>query len=203
MILKLIDSRKTPLAGKCINRHERIRHMEKGLLEKTGKSLEHWVGIVKSSKIEKHGEIVKFLKSEHDFTHGFANFVSLKARAADAGSFNADDLVAAQYSKGKEALKPIFDLMISKIQAFGDNIEIVPKKANVSLKTKKQFALIQPSTKTRLDIGLKLRDKPTGERLQNSGPFGAMCTHRVQVFNEGDVDQELLDWIKEAWEQSS
>ena len=60
--------------------------MEKGLLEKTGKSLEHWIKVVKDSKIEKHKAIIDFLKSEHGFTHGYANFVALKARKADAGS---------------------------------------------------------------------------------------------------------------------
>lgn len=176
--------------------------MEKGLLEKTGKTLQHWIEVVKKSKIEKHNEIIKYLKSEHGFTHGFANFVALKAREADAASFNTDELIDSQYEKGKEELKPIYDLLVKKIKTIGDGIEIVPKKANISIKTKKQFALIQPSTKTRIDIGLKLRDKPTNERLKNSGIFGAMCTHRVEVFTKEDIDQELLDWLKEAYEQS-
>ena len=52
--------------------------MDKGLLEKTGKPLDYWIKIVKESKIEKHKSIIEFLKSEHNFTHGFANFVSLR-----------------------------------------------------------------------------------------------------------------------------
>ncbi len=172
--------------------------MEKGLLEKTGKSLDHWIKVVKDSKIEKHSEIIKFLKAEHGFTHGYANFVSLKARAADAGSHDDEDLLANQYAK-KGDLKPIYDALVAKIKTFGDDIEIVPKKANVSFRRKRQFALIQPSTKTRMDIGLKLNDTETNDRLKNSGSFGAMCTNRVEAFSLDDIDDEMMSYIQRAY----
>ena len=133
--------------------------MENGLLKKTGYSLQYWIDVVKRSKLEKYKEIINFLKSEHDFTHGFANFVALKLLGTTSESFSADELLALQYSKGKNELKPIYELLKQKINDLGTGIEFVPKKANVSVKTKKQFALIQPSTKTRIDIGLKLRDQ--------------------------------------------
>ncbi len=177
--------------------------MEKGLLEKTGKPLEHWIKVVKDSKLEKHSEILNFLKSEHGFTHGFANFVSMKARASDAGSSTPEALIAAQYSKGKEQFKPIYDKLIQIVKGFGDNVEVVPKKANASVRAKRQFALIQPSTKTRMDIGLKFNDKPIGDRLQGSGPFGSMCTHRVILTDIKEVDQELIDWLREAYQEAS
>jgi len=173
--------------------------MEIGLLEKTGKSLDKWIAVVKKQKIEKHSEIIKFLKTEHGFTHGYANFVALKTRASDAGSFDADDLVSTQYSKGKENLKPIYDKLIKEISKFGKDIEIAPKKANVSFRRKKQFVLVQPSTKTRIDIGLKLKGKEITERLENSGIFGAMCTHRVRIADVKQIDKELIGWLKEAY----
>lgn len=176
--------------------------MEKGLLEKTGKSLEHWIEVVKKSNIEKHKAIMDFLKSEHSFTHGFANFVALKARSADASSFSDTDLLENQY-KGKEVLKPIYEELIKEITKLGDDINRVPKKDSVSMVRKRQFALIKPATKTRIDLGLKLKGKPTTERLGNSGPFGAMCTHRVQLTSMEEVDNELINWIKEAYEAAS
>lgn len=175
--------------------------MEKGLLEKTGKSLEHWIKVVKATKIDKHKAIIDFLKSEHDFTHGFANFVALKARQSDAASSDGDELLVNQY-KGKEALKPIFDKLLSEIIKFGNDITQTPKKDSVSLIRKHQFALIKPATKTRIDLGLKLKGKPSAGRLGDSGPFGAMCTHRVQLTHEDEVDKEVIGWIKEAYEMS-
>ena len=112
--------------------------MIKNLEEKTGKSLEQWVAIVKKSGIEKHKAIIDFLKADHGFTYGFANLVAHKARKSDAGSaVSEDDLVAGQY-KGKESLRPIYDKMIAELKKFGDDVEIAPKKAYVSLRRKKQ-----------------------------------------------------------------
>ena len=172
--------------------------MEKGLLEKTGKPLSHWIEVVKNSKIEKHKAIIDYLKSEHGFTYGFANFVSLKTRQTDAGSMDDTDLLTNQY-KGKEHLKPIYEKLLSEIDSFGDDVIKTPKKDSVSFIRKTQFALIKPATKTRIDLGLKIKDKPTTDRLENSGPFGAMCTHRVRLSSLEDVNTELIEWLKEAY----
>ena len=174
--------------------------MEQGLLEKTGQSLEQWHAVLKEAALDKHGQMVNYLKNDHGFTHGYANFVVHKFRKSDAGSHEAADLVEAQYSKGKEDLKPVYHRLIAEISEFGSDIEIAPKKASVSMRRKKQFALIQPSTKTRIDLGLKLKGKPFTDRLENSGPFGSMCTHRVRLSREADVDAELLGWLREAYD---
>ena len=175
--------------------------MEKGLLEKTGKDLKHWIEIVKKSGLEKHTEILKHLKSEHSFTHGFANFVSLKARASDAGSFNEEDLIKNQYN-GKEVLHLFYLKLDTKLKALGNDVTVTPKKDSVSYIRKRQFVLIKPATKTRLDLGLKLKDKPIHGKLENSGPFGAMCTHRVKLESSDDVSPDVLAWIKEAYDKS-
>lgn len=176
--------------------------MEKGLLEKTGKSLSEWIEIVSAQNFEKHGQIMTYLKTEHGFTHGFANFVALKTLKSDAGSHDANDLVAAQYGKGKEALKPIYDKILGIVSAFGDDVEVAPKKSSVSFRRKRQFALVQPSTKTRVDLGLKLNNAELTERLENSGPFGAMCSNRVKLTQVSEVDDELVGWLKTAYEQA-
>ena len=175
--------------------------MEENLLKNTGKPLSEWIEVVNRSGLEKHKAIMDFLKAEHGFTHGFANFVALKARKADAGSIDDDDLLANQY-KGKEILRPIYDKLVSEIGQFGSDITRTPKKDSVSMIRGKQFALIKPATKTRIDLGLKLKDKPITDRLENSGPFGAMCTHRVRLESVEQVDAELLEWLREAYDKA-
>lgn len=175
--------------------------MEKGLIEKTGKDLKHWIDVVKKTGLQKHGEILKHLKSQHGFTHGFANFVSLKARESDAGSFSEDDLVENQF-KGKEALLPIYKKLDSVIKALGKDVKVTPKKDSVSYIRKRQFALVKPATKTRVDLGLKIKDKLTEGKLENSGPFGTMCTHRVRLESIDDISSDVLSWVKEAYEKS-
>lgn len=176
--------------------------MIKNLKEKYGKSLEEWIEVVKKTGIEKHGEIIKFLKSEHGFTHGFANLVSLKARGTDSASADsAESLVDDQY-KGKEALHPIYLKLMEEVKKFGSDVEVAPKRAYVSLRRKKQFALVQPSTKARLDIGINMKGFDTTDRLEASGSFNAMCSHRVRVSDIGDVDNELISWLRQAYDSA-
>lgn len=92
--------------------------MINNLYKNTGKTLEQWIEIVKSQNFAKHGEIIKFLKEKHGFTHGFANLVAHKANKSDAGSFkNQNDLITKQY-QNKEHFKLLYDKLISEIQNF-------------------------------------------------------------------------------------
>jgi len=171
--------------------------------EKTGKTLPQWTAIAKKSGEEKHGAMVKFLKTEHGMTHGFANLVAHKTLKSDAGSADgADALVTAQYADAKSDLKPIYDALIKAANACGKDIEISPKKTYVSLRRSKQFAIIQPSTKTRVDLGLNLKDSPAKGRLEPSGSFNAMVSHRVKLEKPGDVDKDVKAWLKKAFSQA-
>ena len=79
-------------------------------------------------------------------------------------------------------------------------MEFAPKKGNVSVRRKKQFCLLQPSTAARLDVGIMLKDSPTTDRLEASGSFNAMFSHRVRVASVADVDDELIGWMRRAYE---
>ena len=115
--------------------------------EKTGKTMPQWIKIAKTSKLNKHGEIVKHLKAEHGMTHGFANLVAHKTLDSFSPAQPAADLVGIQYSGAKAGLRPIYDALIAVVQKFGKDVEVSPKKAYVSLRRGKQFAIVQPSTK--------------------------------------------------------
>jgi len=180
-----------------------IQTMIQNLKEKTGKSLEEWVKIAKASKLEKHSEVIKFLKTNHGLGHGYANLVAhtLKGQS-DEGKAAADDPVAAQYAGEKAGLKPIYDALIKAVTKFGKDVEISPKKTYVSLRRNKQFALIQPTTKTRVDVGINLKGVAPAGKLEASGSFNAMVSHRVRVETANDVDKDLIGWLKQAYEQS-
>ena len=175
-----------------------LQTMIDNMPEKTGKPLEEWLGILKQKSFDKHSEAVKYLKQEHGVTHGFANTIVLLSKSDNDAP---DDLVEMQY-KGKESLRPMYDKLIDKITKLGKDVKVVPKKGSVSLVRRIQFALIKPATKTRIDLGLKLKGKPTEGRLEDSGPFGTMCTHRVQLTSPDQIDDELMAWIKEAYDKA-
>ncbi len=177
--------------------------MVANMKEKTGKTIEQWVKIAKGSKLAKHGEIVKYLKSEHGMTHGFANMVAyIFLQEAQGHAPEGDDLVIAQYSGKKEGLRPVYETLIDVIQKFGGDVEISPKKAYVSLRRSKQFAIIQPSTATRVDVGINLKGDPPSGRLEASGSFNAMVSHRVRIESKKDVNAELKKWLKEAYSRA-
>lgn len=173
--------------------------MVENLLKNTGKTLEQWIDIVKKQNFAKHGEIIKFLKEQHEFTHGFANLVAHKTNETDAGSAdNQDDLITKQY-KGKEHLKPFYDKLIAEIQSFGNDIEIAPKNTYVSLRRKKQFATLNPATKTRFEIGINLKGQEPKGKLEPEKP-NAMCSHKINLTELNEIDTEVLNWIKTAYE---
>lgn len=169
------------------------------LHKNTGKSLDEWVAIVRAQSFTKHGEILTFLKSEHGFTHGFANLVAHKARESDAGSAaNTDDLIINQYA-GKEHLKPIYHKLIAEITSFGDDIELAPKNAYVSVRRKKQFAMLTPATKTRFEIGINLKGQDQAGKLEANTSSNAMCSHKINVSSVDDIDNEIITWLQKAY----
>lgn len=177
--------------------------------EKTGKPLDAWLKIVKTAQrkdatgLAKHGQIVKHLKAEHGMTHGFANLVAHKALESDAGNAEGTDaLVDAQYAGPKTDLRPIYDAVIKAVSGFGKDIEISPKKAYVSLRRNKQFAIVQPSTKTRVDIGINCKGREPTDRLELSGSFNSMVTHRVRVEDPKQVDKQLIGWLRDAYNEA-
>jgi hypothetical protein len=175
--------------------------MTANIAEKTGQPLKIWIEIVKKEGITKHNEIIKFLKTEHGFTHGYANFVALKARQpVGQAPLTSDELVDSQYSGAKADLLPIYETIVAAVKEFGEDVEISPKKAYVSLRRNKQFGLIQPSTKTRVDVGIILKGVDPEGRLETSGSFNSMCSHRVRITDQAEVDAELINWLKKAYE---
>lgn len=175
-----------------------LQTMIDNMPEKTGKSLNDWQKLLKTKNFSKHSEAVNFLKKEHNVTHGFANTIVALSKEEN---LSATDLVKTQY-EGKENLLPIYENLLAVVKELGPDVIITPKKTSVSIIRKKQFALIKPATKTRIDLGLKIKDKPTTDRLENSGPFGTMCTHRVKLSNVNDIDSELKKWLKEAYQNA-
>lgn len=168
----------------------------------TGKKLSDWIAVVNKSGFAKHGELVNFLKEKHGFTHGNANMVVHYAKQSHAGAAENDtDWIAEQY-KGKENLKAWYDKIMNEVNTFGKDIEVSPKKAYVSLRRKKQFAIIQPSTKARLDIGLNIKGVAPSGNVEAAGSWNAMCTHRIKLEDEKSINKDLINWIKQSYKQA-
>jgi hypothetical protein len=120
--------------------------------------------------------------------------------AAQAKGASIEDVLVDIYSGPRAALRPIHEEIISHVEGFGE-FEIVPKKGYVSLRRKRQFAMIGPGTKGRIELGLNMKDMPGSERLVAQPP-GGMCQYKVFLVSPDEVDLELLGWIQFAYEHA-
>lgn len=177
--------------------------MMDNLHKNTGKSLEEWVEIVKQKQFAKHSEIQKFLKEEHNFTYGYANLVAHKSLATDAGSAESPEaLIESQY-KGKEHFRPVYDKLIDEILKFGSDVEIAPKNAYISLRRKRQFAVLQPATKTRFEIGLNLKGQEPDGILELVTGANEMCSHKIKIESVDEITPDVFAWIRKSYEKAN
>jgi hypothetical protein len=138
--------------------------------------------------------------------HGDANMLvhyvlqSDGERAAEAKSATTDEVLDAIYTGAKASLRPIHDKLMERINQFGE-FEIAPKKGYVSLRRKKQFAMIGPATKTQVEVGLNVKDLPADARLKEM-PKGSMCNYTMRLGNAAEVDEALFAWIQQAYDSA-
>ena len=115
----------------------------------------------------------------------------------DGGAAGID----AQYGGGKAALRPIFERLRPLIEDFGDDVELAMRQSYVAFARGKQFAVVQPSTNSRVDVGLRLPGAVAAGRLEPSGNVGGgSITHKVALSTAGEVDDELIGWLRAAYE---
>src|SRR6516164_6675038 len=170
-----------------------------------GKPMDEWLAIIAASGLTKHTEIIAMLKRGYGMTHGAAHRVALVARQAMAGPAvpgQDGDPAGVLYAGRKAGLRPLHDALMTAIAAFGDDIEQVPKKGYLSLRRRKQFAMIQPSGAGRIDLGLILRDVPPEARLESAKGFNALFTHRVRLTSTADIDPQLTTWLQRVYDHA-
>lgn len=171
---------------------------------KTGRTLEQLRALIAGSGLARHGELRSWAMQQFALGYGDANtlvhlaLASDGQSAAEAAGLGTEDVLAGIYSGRKSALRPIHDALMAEIDRFGD-FEIAPKKGYVSLRRRKQFAMVGPGSATRLDVGLNMKDVPPTDRLLAEKP-GGMCQYKVKLTAPSEVDAELVAWIRRAYD---
>jgi hypothetical protein len=165
-----------------------------------GKPLHEWFTAIHASGLTKHAEIVAMLKDRHGMKHGAAHRVALIARQ-NQSNLSPEEHLVELYSGKKTHLLPIHERLITLVNEIG-GAAVVPKSGYVSLRRRKQFAMIQPSTASRVDLGLILSDTPATGRLEPASKFNALFTHRVRITAIDQIDDELLVWLRDAYDQA-
>jgi uncharacterized protein DUF5655/uncharacterized protein DUF4287 len=175
-----------------------VQSQARNIEKSTCRSMDEWVALVKASGPEQHSEVMAWLKTEHGFSHGNANLVTLTAKRGSTAA-GGDELVDAMYAGPKATLRPFHDQVIELTRCFGADVELVPKQVYVSLRRSKQFGTVGPGSRGRLEIGLNLSGVEPAARLEAAG---GMCTHRVRLSSTRELDADVNGWLRDAYEQA-
>lgn len=178
-----------------------MRDLGARLLEqRTGENLGTWKNRVAREQLQDEKSLRAWLTRQG--VTGYAQNLLVMERFGYPDHFlaSADDLIDGQY-QDRLQLRPIFDAVVDAAAGFGD-VTIQARKTYVSLVTpRRTFARIQPTTKSRVDIALRLEGYKPGERLQLS-KIHETTPLQVRLASADDVDSELLDWLREAYNQN-
>jgi hypothetical protein len=180
------------------------------LKQKTGRTLEEWLRLIRKSGPKDEQARREWLKTEHKLGTNSAWW--LAERAGGKGS-DVDDpdtyLKAAEgyveqmFSGSKAGLRSIYEQLLKVGLKVGKDVKACPCQTIVPFYRKHVFAQIKPTTTKRIDIGFALGDlKPTG-RLIDTGGFAKKdrITHRIPLESVSDIDDEVNHWLKVAYDR--
>jgi hypothetical protein len=178
-----------------------MRQMYVRLLEEqTGENLATWNDRILQEGLNDEKNLRAWL--EQRGVQGYAQALLVMERFGYPDFFlaSADDLIHGQYAD-RPQLRPIFDAIVDAAAGLGDVI-IQARKTYVSLVTpRRTFARVQPTTKTRIDLGLRLEGQKPGGRLQPSKIHETMPL-QISLTARDEVDAEVLEWLQQAYDQN-
>lgn len=165
---------------------------------KTGKSLAQLSRLIADSGLTKVGEQRSMLMAKLGLGYGDANMLAIRAKEAAAPSPADADPLDAIYSGAKAPLRALHERLAAQIDRLGA-YEKAPKKTYISMRRKKQFAMLGPATKDQVELGINAKGLPASARLKAMPP-GGMCQYSVRLSKASEIDAELMSWVKAAYE---
>ena len=180
--------------------------IERNLPAKTGRTLAQWAALVRKDGPKERKERAAWLRKEHGLGGATAMLVACAAegRRPHQDYEDGDALVSAMYSGKKAALRRTHDAALAAASRLGRDVQPSARKTYVSLVRRRQFAVLQPSTTDRVDLGLVLPGvKPQGRLEVTKTVGGGRVTHRIALRSPRDVDAEAKKWLREAYERDA
>jgi len=170
----------------------------KNIENRTGRSLAQLAAMIAGSGLSQHAKVRSWLMAELQLGYGDANTIAHLAKQPAEAPAAADDPLNGIYTGAKAHLRALHEHITAIVAGFGPH-EKAPKKATVSLRRKKQFALLGPATKDQIEIGLNHKDLPAHPRLKVM-PAGGMCQYSVRVAPLAEVDADVQRWLRAAYD---
>jgi hypothetical protein len=186
-----------------------VQKWMKELPEKTGRSVDEWIALVQKSGPPAEKERREWLKKEYKLGTNTVWWIAERADGKgieedtpEAYLKTAEAWVEAQYAGPRAALRPLYDQLLKLGFSLGKDVKACPCKTMVPFYRKHVFAQIKPSANTRIDLGFALGNMKTPKRLIDTGGYlkKDRITRRIEVKSKADIDDELKQWLKEAYE---
>jgi hypothetical protein len=167
---------------------------------KTGKTPADFAALAQKKGLVKTSELLAWLAADYGLGRGHAMAIVHVLQSAKAPKISRDDAIAAHFAGKKEVWRKPYDGLMTKVMKLGPDITVATTKTYLSLlRGKKKFAILEPATPERFDVGLKLKGVPPAGRLEAAGAWNAMVTHRVRISDPKALNAELLAWLKQAY----
>lgn len=180
-----------------------------GMKEKTGRSLDEWVDLVKEKGPADEKGRAAWLKEKHGLGTNYAGWITevsfgrgMEHIDPDLYLATAEKYVNEMYAGKKEGLRPIYDELLKLGLSIADDVKACPCQTMVPLYRNHVIAQIKPATNARIDMGFALKDmKPVG-RLIDTGGYAKKdrITHRIEITSPADIKDDLMKWLKKAYD---
>jgi hypothetical protein len=178
-------------------RDEYLRRLE----EQTGKSVADWNKAIAKQRFKGHQELNAWLEQQ-GVTGYPAMFLGFETFGyPDYMTKDGSTLIEEQYADRPE-LRPILNALLERITSMGE-MTVIARKGFVALATKRRtFARIKPTTKKRVDVGLRLDGQsPTG--LLKPSRIEPNMKVQLEAMSVDDLTDEFFEWVRKAYLHSS
>ncbi len=148
----------------------------------------------------KAGEIVTWLKDDFGLGRGHAMAIVLLLRQANSPRVSTEEGIDRHFTGERAHWRKPYDKLVGNIKKFGPDVRLAPSQSYISLlRGSRKFGILQ-ITANRMDIGIKCKGVQPAGRFKAAGAWNQMVTHRVQVHEPGEIDREILSWLRQAYD---
>lgn len=174
---------------------------------KTGKNADDFKKLAQKKgllkKGVKAGEILSWLKKDFDLGHGHAMAIYTVLKGSREEKLSPEEEISKHFTRNKSVWEPVFDSLINELRSFDADIVLAPSNSYISiLRGKRKIAIVQVMV-AHVDIGIRLKGVAPNKRFQAAGSWNSMMTHRVRIVERNNIDKELLNWLRSAYEQNA
>ncbi len=182
------------------------------LKDKSGRSLDEWIALLKAEGPAMEKERRDWLKSKYKMGTNSSWWIAARIEGKDSWDDDpeaylkqAEVFVEQMFSGSKAGLRPVYDKLLRVCLAIGKDVKACPCQTIVPLYRKHVIAQIKPTTRTRIDFGLALKDTKAKGRLIDTGGFAKKdrITHRIPITSLDDIDDEIECWLQAAYEMDT